>query len=76
MVSGHGLVQERKLGTEEVIEFEVSGDKLQAVYMIPGWTHNLVNLSDTKELVTLMWANEVFDEKRPDTFRETVRIEG
>lgn len=76
MVSGHGLVQERKLGTEEIVEFEVSGDKLQAVYMIPGWTHNLVNLSDTKELVTLMWANEVFDEKRPDTFRETVRIEG
>lgn len=76
VVSGHGLVQERKIGTEEIVEFEVSGDKLQAVYMIPGWTHNLVNLSDTKELVTLMWANEVFDEKRPDTFRETVRIEG
>lgn len=75
VVSGRGLVQERKLGTEEIVEFEVSGDKLQAVYMIPGWTHRLVNLSDTKELVTLMWANEVFDEKRPDTFREMVRIE-
>ncbi len=75
VVSGRGLVQERKLGTEEIVEFEVSGDKLQAVYMIPGWTHRLVNLSDTKELVTLMWANEVFDEKQPDTFREMVRIE-
>lgn len=74
VVSGRGLVQERKLGTEEIVEFEVSGDKLQAVYMIPGWTHRLVNLSDTKELVTLMWANEVFDEKRPDTFREMVRF--
>ncbi len=73
VVSGHGLVRERKIGTGEVVEFEVSGDKLQVVYMIPGWTHHLVNLSDTKELVTLMWANEVFDQEQPDTFRETVK---
>ena len=70
--SGHGLIQERKTGTDEMVEFEVNGEKLQAVYMIPGWTHNIINLSDTEDLVTFMWANEIFDEKRPDTFKEIV----
>lgn len=72
VVSGHGLIQERKLGTDEVLEFEVSGDKLQAIHMIPGWTHNLINLSDTENLVTIIWANEAFDSEHPDTFREIV----
>lgn len=72
VVSGHGLIQERKIGTDEVIEFEVSGDRIQAVHMLPGYTHNIINLSDTQELVTLMWANEWFDPKRPDTFFEKV----
>lgn len=75
VVSGHGLVRERKVGTEEVVEFEVDGGKLQAVYMIPGWTHSLVNLSDTENLVTVMWANEVFDKERPDTFGEKVEMD-
>ena len=72
VVSGHGLIQERKIGTDEVIEFEVSGDKIQAVHMLPGYTHNIINLSDTENLVTLMWANEIFDPNRPDTFFEPV----
>ena len=72
VVSGHGLIQERKIGTDEVIEFEVSGDRIQAVHMLPGYTHNIINLSDTQELVTMMWANEWFDPKRPDTFFEKV----
>ena len=72
VVAGHGLIQERKIGTDEVMEFEVSGDKIQAVHMLPGYTHNIINLSDTENLVTVMWANEMFDPSRPDTFFETV----
>ena len=72
VVSGHGLIQERKIGTEEIIEFEVSGDKIQAVHMLPGYTHNIINLSETENLVTVMWANEMFDPNHPDTFGETV----
>ena len=72
VVSGHGLIQERKIGTDEVIEFEVSGDKIQAVHMLPGYTHNIINLSDTENLVTVMWANEIFDPGHPDTFFEPV----
>lgn len=72
VVSGHGLIQERKIGTDEVIEFEVSGEKIRAVHMLPGYTHNIINMSDTDDLVTVMWANEMFDSKRPDTFFEIV----
>lgn len=72
VVSGHGLIQERKIDAEEVLEFEVSGDKIQAVHMLPGYTHNIINLSDTENLVTVMWANERFDPKHPDTFGEKV----
>ena len=72
VVSGHGLIQERRIGTDEVIEFEVSGDRIQAVHMLPGYTHNLINLSETENLVTVMWANEPFDPKHPDTFFEKV----
>lgn len=72
VVSGHGLIQERKIGTDEVIEFEVSGDKIQAVHMLPGYTHNIINLSETENLVTVMWANEQFDPDHPDTFFEPV----
>ena len=72
VVSGHGLIQERKIGTDEVMSFEVSGESLRAVYMLPGYTHNIVNLSETEPLVTLMWANEIFDPNRPDTYREPV----
>ena len=72
VVSGHGLIQERKIGTDEVIEFEVSGEKIQAVHMLPGYTHNIINLSETENLVTVMWANEIFDPKHPDTFFEKV----
>ncbi|MCR5754356.1 MAG: NAD-dependent epimerase/dehydratase family protein [Acetatifactor sp.] len=72
VVSGHGLIQERKIGSDEVIEFEVSGDKIQAVHMLPGYTHNIINLSETENLVTVMWANEIFDAEHPDTYRETV----
>ena len=61
-----------KIGTDEVIEFEVSGDKIQAVHMLPGYTHNIINLSDTENLVTVMWANEIFDPSHPDTFFEPV----
>ena len=72
MVSGYGLIQERKIGTDEVLEFEVSGEKIQAVHMLPGYTHNIINLSETENLVTLMWANEIFDPGKPDTFGEPV----
>ncbi|MCI8288051.1 MAG: SDR family oxidoreductase [Lachnospiraceae bacterium] len=72
VVSGHGLIQERRIGTDEVIEFEVSGDKIQAVHMLPGYTHNIINLSDVDNLVTVMWANEIFDPEHPDTYREPV----
>lgn len=72
VVSGHGLIEERKIESDEVLKFEVSGDKLQAVYMLPGYTHNIINLSDTEPMVTLMWANEIFDPEHPDTYREMV----
>jgi len=72
VVSGHGLIQERKIGTDEVVEFEVSGEKIQAVHMLPGYTHNIINLSETENLVTVMWANEIFDSEHPDTFFEKV----
>lgn len=72
VVSGHGLIQERKIGTDEIIEYEVSGDRIQAVHMLPGYTHNIINLSETENLVTVMWANEVFDSQHPDTFFEKV----
>ena len=72
VVSGKGLIQQRKIGTEEVLNFEVSGDKIQAVHMLPGYTHNIINLSETENLVTLMWANERFDPAHPDTFFEVV----
>jgi len=71
-VSGHGLIQERKLGSDEVIEFEVTGEKIEAIHMLPGYTHNIINLSDTQDLVTVMWANEPFDSNQPDTFFEKV----
>ena len=72
VVSGHGLIQERKIGTDEVIEFEVSGEKIEAIHMLPGYTHNIINLSETEDLVTVMWANESFDPAHPDTFFEKV----
>ncbi len=72
VVSGHGLIQERQIGSDEVLEFEVSGEKLEAVHMLPGYTHNIINLSETERLVTLMWANELFDPNRPDTFFQEV----
>ena len=72
VVSGRALIQERRIGSDEVLNFEVSGDCIQAVHMLPGYTHNIVNLSDTDPLVTLMWANELFDPDRPDTYFEPV----
>lgn len=72
VVAGHGLIQERNINTGEIVEFEVSGDKLEAVHMIPGWTHNIINLSDTENLVTVMTCNEIFDPNHPDTFGEPV----
>lgn len=72
VVSGRGLIQERRIGSDEVMEFEVSGDRIQAIHMLPGYTHNIINLSDTQDLVTLMWANEPFNPERPDTFGEPV----
>lgn len=72
VVSGHGLIQERNINTGEKVEFEVSGDKIEAIYMIPGWTHNIINLSKTENLVTVMICNEVFDPNKPDTFFEIV----
>lgn len=72
VVSGRALIQERKIGSDEVLEFEVSGDKIEAVHMLPGYTHNIINLSETENLVTVMWANEQFDAAHPDTFFEKV----
>ena len=72
VVSGEGLIQQRRIGSDEVLEFKVSGDKIQAVHMLPGYTHNIINLSETGDLVTLMWANEQFDPNKPDTFFEKV----
>jgi len=72
VVSGHGLIQERKLGTDEIIEFEVTGDNIQCIHMLPGYTHNIINLSDTENLVTVMYCNEIFDPNKPDTFFEPV----
>ena len=79
VVSGHGLIQERKIGTDAetgkpypLIEFEVTGDQMRAVQMLPGYTHNIINLSSTENLVTVMWANEAFDPEHPDTFYEAV----
>lgn len=72
VVAGHGLIQQRKIGTDEVLNFEVSGENIQAVHMLPGYTHNIINLSETENLVTVMWANERFDTNRPDTFFEKV----
>ena len=78
MVSGHGLIQQRKIGVDEqgnpypVLNFEVSGEKIEAVHMLPGYTHNIINLSETENLVTLMWANEQFAPERPDTYFEPV----
>ncbi len=72
VVAGHGLIQQRRIGTDEVIEFEVSGDRIEAVHMLPGYTHNIINLSDTDDLVTVMYCNECFDPNRPDTFFEKV----
>lgn len=72
VVSGHGLIQERNMNTGEKVEFEVSGDKIEAVYMIPGWTHNIINLSKTENLVTVMTCNEIFNPAHPDTFAEKV----
>ena len=72
VVSGHGLIQERNINTGEFVEFEVSGEKIEAVHMIPGWTHNIINLSETENLITVMTCNEVFNKNRPDTFFEPV----
>ena len=72
VVAGYGLIQERNMNTGETVEFEVSGDQIEAVYMIPGWAHNIRNLSETENLVTVMTCNEIFDSKRPDTFYEPV----
>ena len=72
VVSGHGLIEERKIGSDEVIRFEVSGDKIEAIHMLPGYTHNIINLSETEDLVTVMWANEEFDPSKPDTYFEEV----
>ena len=72
VVKGHGLIQMRSLLTGEVREFDVSGDKIEAVQMLPGWTHNIINLSETEDLVTVMWCNEIFDSNHPDTFFEPV----
>ncbi|MFR2460767.1 MAG: capsular polysaccharide biosynthesis protein CapF [Christensenellaceae bacterium] len=72
VVSGRALIEERKIGTDEVLKFEVSGEKIEAVHMLPGYTHNIINLSDTEDLVTVMWANEAFNPARPDTYYEKV----
>ena len=73
VVSGHGLIQERKLGTDEVIEFEVTGDDIQCIHMLPGYTHNIINLSETENLVTVMYCNEIFNPNKPDTFFDPVK---
>ena len=73
VVHGHGLIEERNINTGEKVSFEVSGDRIEAVYMIPGWMHNIINLSETEDLITVMTCNEVFDVKKPDAFFEKVR---
>ena len=73
VVSGKARIEQRKIGTDEVLTFDVSGDNIQAVHMLPGYTHNIINLSDTENLVTLMWANEQFNPNKPDTFFEKVQ---
>ena len=75
VVSGKALIQERKIGTDEILEFYVSGEKIEAVHMLPGYTHNIINLSNTEDLITLMWANESFDKNRPDTLFEKVEAD-
>lgn len=72
VVSGRGLIQLRRIGSDEVLNFEVSGERIEVVHMLPGYTHNIINLSDTKDLVTVMWANEAFDPNKPDTYFEPV----
>ena len=72
VVSGHGLIQQRRIGSDEVLEYEVTGENIQAIHMLPGYTHNIINLSNSENLVTLMWANEPFDPQHPDTFFEKV----
>ena len=72
VVSGHGFIEERKIGSDEVLRFEVTGEKIEAIHMLPGYTHNIINLSNTEDLVTLMWANEQFDPSHPDTYFEKV----
>lgn len=72
VVSGHGLIQQRRVGSDEVLNFEVSGEKIEAVHMLPGYTHNIINLSDSEDLVTVMWANESFDPNKPDTYFDPV----
>ncbi|MBP3590865.1 MAG: capsular polysaccharide biosynthesis protein CapF [Clostridia bacterium] len=72
VVAGHGMIEERKIDSDEVLRFEVSGEKIEAIHMLPGYTHNIINLSDTEDLVTVMWANECFDPAKPDTFFEEV----
>ena len=74
VVSGHALIQERRIGSDEIMSFEVSGEKIEAVHMLPGYTHNIINLSDTEDLITLMWANEQFDPTKPDTYFEQVQV--
>ena len=76
VVKGHALIQMRRIGTDEILEFDCSGDKIEAVHMLPGYTHNIINLSDTEDLITLMWANELFDSNRPDTYFEEVDNRG
>ena len=72
VVSGHGLIQQRRVGSDEVLDFEVSGDKIEAVHMLPGYTHNIINLSETENLVTVMYCNEIFNPNKPDTYFEPV----
>jgi len=74
VVAGKGLIRQRKIGSSEVLDFEVSGEEITAVHMLPGYTHNIINLSDTENLVTVMWANESFDPEKPDTFFEPVEV--
>ena len=72
VVSGHALIRQRRIDSDEVIDFEVSGDKIEAVHMLPGYTHEIINLSEVDDLVTVMWANELFNPDRPDTYYEQV----
>ena len=72
VVAGRGLIQMRQIDSDEILEFYVSGEKMEAVHMLPGYTHNIINLSETENLVTVMWANEAFDPNRPDTYFEKV----